>query len=370
MRALSAPQAGVARAGGSGRRSSGAYLALPTVSGDNRTEVKESATRDGIREPAVAAPAAPDRSAGDAPGRMLALQRSAGNAFVGRLVASLQRQPSTTTATTWDPAYGATAQESFERKRSEVRAPAATSAADGTPAAGDLTLDQLFQVYTGLAKDAQGDAQIMEKAERYLERLNEAFRLMQIDTVEARAVFLAHAFVEGDQFRRLYEAPAGQRRYMEYPDVPERLDVKGLEALYPQGTQRRRTIDPIGDWSFIGRGPLQVTHGHNFLKVLACLENAAAAAEETDAATIREAVEAIKADPRQASNPAYTFLFSAAFMKTEGGDVLAGRPGAKTFGGKGPESFWMTGGHADPQAAKKLAAYGRALKVLAASGGG
>jgi hypothetical protein len=343
---------------------------LPTASRDNQSDVKESATRDGNREPAVPAPAAPDRIAGGATGRMLALQRSAGNAFVGRLVASLQRQPAAPAATAWDPAYGQKAQESFERKRSEVSAPAATTAAGGTPAVGDLTLDELFQVYTGLAKDAQGDPQIMEKAERYLERLNEAFRLMQIDTVEARAVFLAHAFVEGDQFRRLYEAPAGQRRYMEYPDVPERLDVKGLEALYPQGTERRRTIDPIGDWSFIGRGPLQVTHRHNFLEVLAYLENAAAAAGETDAATIREAVEAIKADPRQASNPAYTFLFSAAFMKTEGGDVLAGRPGAKTFGGKGPESFWMTGGHADPQAAKKLAAYGRALKVLAGTDGG
>lgn len=321
--------------------------------------MKKSATRDDVSEPAAPAKVATARSPETATGQLLALQRTAGNAYVGRLVASLQRQTPAPQTTAWDPAYGPSAQQTFQQKLTEVAAPSSTS-----PAAGDLTLDQLFRVYTGLAKDAQGDSAIMEKAERYLARLNDAFRLMHIDTVEARAVFLAHAFVEGDQFRRLYEAPAGQRRYMEYPDVPERLDVKGLEALYPKGTDRRRTIDPIGDWSFIGRGPLQVTHRLNYLEVLAYLENAAAAAGGADAATIREAVEAIKADPRQASNPAYTFLFAAAFMKTEGGDVLATRPGGKTFGGKRSESFWMTGGHADPQAAKKLAAYGRALKAL------
>jgi predicted chitinase len=301
-------------------------------------------------------------------GQVLALQRSAGNVSVGRLVASLQRDTAAPAATTtWGAAYLPTAQQTFEQKLADVSAPAATSAAgSGTPASGDLTLDQLFEIYTGLAKDAEGDPDVKDKAERYLERLNEAFRLLQIDTVEARAVFLAHAFVEGDQFRRLYEAPGGQRRYLEYPDAPQKLDVKGLETLYPKGTDRRKTIDPIGDWSFIGRGPLQVTHRLNYLEVLAYLEKAAAAATSEDATTIREAIEAIKADPRQASNPAYTFLFSAAFMKTEGGDVLASRPGAKTFGGKGSESYWMTGGHADPQAAKKLAAYGRALKALGA----
>lgn len=329
--------------------------------------MKEATTREAAVEPAARANAASRDLDGVGP-RVLELQRSAGNAYVGRLVRSLQRDAVAPAATPWGAAYLPTAQQTFEQKLQDVSAPAATSAGgDGTPASGELTLEQLFEIYTGLAKDAEGDEAIMEKAERYLERVNEAFRLLQIDTIEARAVFLAHAFVEGDQFRRLYEAPAGQRRYMEYPDVPQKLDVKGLEALYPQGTERRRTIDPIGDWSFIGRGPLQVTHRLNYIEVLAYLEKTAAAANADDAATIREAIEAIKADPRQASNPAYTFLFSAAFMKTEGGDVLASRPGVKTFGGKGSESFWMTGGHADPQAAKKLAAYGRALKALGGS---
>jgi predicted chitinase len=329
--------------------------------------VKEATTREAAVEPAARASAAP-RELDGVGSRVLDLQRSAGNAYVGRLVRSLQRDTVAPAATAWGAAYLPTAQQTFEQKLQDVSAPAATSAAgEGTPASGDLTLEQLFEIYTGLAKDAQGDEAIMEKAEHYLERLNEAFRLLQIDTVEARAVFLAHAFVEGDQFRRLYEAPAGQRRYMEYPDVPQKLDVKGLETLYPTGTERRRTIDPIGDWSFIGRGPLQVTHRLNYIEVLAYLEKAADAASSDDAATIREAIEAIKADPREASNPAYTFLFSAAFMKTEGGDVLASRSGVKTFGGKGSESYWMTGGHADPQAAKKLAAYGRALKALGGS---
>jgi hypothetical protein len=329
--------------------------------------VKEATTREAAVEAAVRSSEAP-RGLDGVGARVLELQRSAGNAYVGRLFASLQRETVAPPSTGWGAAYLPTAQQTFDQKLKDVAAPGATSAAgQGTPATGELTLEQLFEVYTGLAKDAEGDPDIKAKAEDYLERLNEAFRLMQIDTVEARAVFLAHAFVEGDQFRRLYEAPAGQRRYMEYPDVPQKLDVKGLEALYPQGTERRRTIDPIGDWSFIGRGPLQVTHRLNYIEVLAYLEKAAADAPMADTGTIWKAIDAIKADPRQASNPAYTFLFSAAFMKTEGGDVLASRPGAKTFGGKGSESFWMTGGHKDPQAAKKLAAYGRALKALGGS---
>ena len=329
--------------------------------------MKEGTTRKAAVEPAQRDTAAPAEPEGLGV-RVLGLQRSAGNAYVGRLLASLQRDAVAPAATMWGAAYLPTAQQAFEQKLKDVSAIAATSAAGtGTPVSGDLTLDQLFAVYTGLAKDAEGDPDLKQKAENYLGRLNEAFRLMQIDTVEARAVFLAHAFVEGDQFRRLYEAPAGQRRYLEYPAVPQKLDVKGLETLYPQGTARRRTIDPIGDWSFIGRGPLQVTHRLNYIEVLAYLEKAAAAAKLEDTATIWKAIDAIKADPRQASNPAFTFLFSAAFMKTEGGDVLASKSAAKTFGGKGSESYWMTGGHTDPQAAKKLAAYGRAMKALGGS---
>src|SRR5215207_9460669 len=129
--------------------------------------------------------------------RVVDLQRSAGNAYVARLVASLQRDTVASPATAWGAAYLPTAQHTFEQKLTDVSAPAPTSAAGtGTPASGDLTLDELFEVYTGLAKDAEGDPDIKAKAERYLERLNEAFRLLEIDTVEARAVFLAHAFVE------------------------------------------------------------------------------------------------------------------------------------------------------------------------------
>jgi len=80
-----------------------------------------------------------------------------------------------------------TTRKAFEQKLTDVSAPEATSAArTGTPASDDLTLDQLFEVYTGLAEDAEGDADIEAKAERYLERVNEALRLLEIDTVEAR----------------------------------------------------------------------------------------------------------------------------------------------------------------------------------------
>jgi predicted chitinase len=183
-----------------------------------------------------------------------------------------------------------------------------------------------------------------------------------------QSAFLAHAFVESDQFRRLTEATAGQECYREYPTDEERLDVGGLEKLYKPGTKNRRTIDPIGDWSFIGRGPLQVTHRANYVQTLAYLEKQAeaeeAAGRKDRAVRLRETVDAVKADPKQASNPRHTFLFSAAYMRMAGGDVRSAKKSAKTFGGTGAESVWMTGGHTDPQATKKAAAWGRALEAL------
>jgi hypothetical protein len=376
--------------------------------------------------------AVPVQAAGPAPlagaaAHVLSLQRGAGNAAVARWLARQSAPAAAAPPATWDRAYGGQAQKSLDQAKAATSGDKGPSSAsggfrkgrvdvpatvydqpDGTEIAtlargervairgpqGDwwetdigggktgwikvmdvstaekdveLTLDELFFVFPDLKADSEADPEIEKKAESYLASVNQAFKVMEIDTVEAQATYLAHSFVESDQFRRLTEATAGQKRYVEEPD-DQRLDTKGLETLYPQGSDRRRTIDPIGDWSFIGRGPLQVTHRHIYIRVLAQLEKRAEALEATGdsegAALCREAVAAVKADPRQASNPKFAFLFSAAFMKEMGGDVKANKPGEKSFSGFGPESTWMTGSNRDPKASLKAGAYKRAVEVL------
>jgi hypothetical protein len=376
--------------------------------------------------PVPAPSAAPLEVRPGSPAHVLGLQRAAGNAAVTRWM--LARQAPAAPPATWDPAYGGQAQKSLDAANAGTGDKGPSSASGGyrkgridvptapvydqpgggtqvaTLAAGErvavrgptdewweidlgsgkrgwvhvfdvstadkdveITLDELFYVFPDLAADAEADPTVKGKAESYLAQVNQAFKVMELDTVEAQATYLAHAFAESDQFRRLTEATAGQKRYVEGPEN-ERLDTKGLEALYPEGSQRRRTIDPIGDWSFIGRGPLQVTHRHIYIRVLAQLEARAdaleAAGDTEGAALCREAVAAVKADPREASNPKFAFLFSAAFMKEMGGDVKANKPGEKTFSGFGAESSWMTGSNRDPKGSLKAAAYKRAVEVL------
>jgi predicted chitinase len=374
-----------------------------------------------VPAPAHAAPGA--LPAAPAAAHVLSLQRAAGNAAVVRWLA---RQPAAAPPATWDPAYGGHAQKSLDAAKEATGDKGPSSASGGfrkgrvdvpasvhdkpggtkiasiprgervairgpegewyeidlgggktgwihvfevstAPEQIEITLEELFYVFPNLGADAEADAAVMKKAEGYLSQVNTAFKVMEIDTVEAQATYLAHSFAESDQFRRLTEATAGQKRYVEEPE-DQRLDTKGLEALYPQGSDRRRTIDPIGDWSFIGRGPLQVTHRHIYIRVLAQLEKRAealeAAGDAEGAALCREAVAAVKADPREASNPKFAFLFSAAFMKEMGGDVKANKPGAKSFSGFGPESSWMTGSNRDTKGSLKASAYRRAVEIL------
>jgi len=196
-----------------------------------------------------------------------------------------------------------------------------------------------------------------------LPRLNDAFKLMQLDTVEAQAVYLAHAFSESGQLTRFEEVGAGKRDYA----------------------------------PFIGRGPVQVTWSSGYIRALAYMEVEAErlqkAGQQTEAQELATAVRAIKGDIKQAANPEYTFVFSAAFMHAVGGvERAAGLAGTQpTFGGAGAEDTWMTGGldiekrltelRTNPSAnaakitelealkgrhAMKRAAYERAVAVLSA----
>jgi len=128
-------------------------------------------------------------------------------------------------------------------------------------------------------------------------QLNDAFRIMQIDTAEAQSVYLANAYSESWQLRKF-----------------------SAEA------------DPSSVGHFIGRGPLQVTTEANYTKALAYLDaeadrlDAAASSDPqaaADAKTAREASAKVKADPKAAADPKYASLFSAAYMHA------AGRGGVK-----------------------------------------
>jgi hypothetical protein len=196
-----------------------------------------------------------------------------------------------------------------------------------------------------------------------LPKINEGFRLMQLDTVEAQAVYLAHAFSESGQLTRLEEFGAEKRDYA----------------------------------PFVGRGPLQVTWADKYIRAMAYMEVEAerlfAAGQKDEARRIAAGVRAIKGNIKEAANPDYAFIFSAGFMHALGGvQRAAGLAGTQpTFGGAGAEDTWMTGGlniektltelRKNPsanaakiaeiealkgRAAMKRAAYERAVAVLSA----
>jgi hypothetical protein len=250
----------------------------------------------------------------------------------------------------------------------------------GTPAAPTITMPVLKEIYPGLAADVAADPDKGKQAQAYLDSLNQAFKIMKIDTVEAQSVYLAHAFIESDQFRQFTEtqgsSAVGSQKWKDDPRVVK-LDTGDLTKRYAKGG----SVNPGGGFEFIGRGPVQVTHKHEYVEAIAMMEKTAeqyeAAAKAGDASAAanaklaREAAQAIKADPRQAANPKYTFLMSAAVMKKMGADVSAAQahPGDK-WTGVDAASGWVAGGkqkEGSPQAealGKKQAAFDNIYKVL------
>jgi predicted chitinase len=234
-----------------------------------------------------------------------------------------------------------------------------------------VTLDQLFKVYPGLAADAAADPGVMAKAQKYLEYMNEAFDLFGFDTLESQAAFLAHGWAESDQFRRFTEATLGQKRYIEDPTTVK-LDTKYLEETYKPGTKNRGSINPTGptagtgDWRYIGRGATQVTHSYNYKRACDIMELQAGLIEQANAAgaaRLREAAAAIRKDAREAARPMYTFLFSAAVGKAFNLDRPREAPKGK-IRNRAYNAGAVTGGFTDPQASGKQKAFERALDNL------
>jgi predicted chitinase len=247
------------------------------------------------------------------------------------------------------------------------------------PAHPDLTRAELAAIYPGIAKDLREHRVTEAVVDAYVGWLNEAFRLLRIDTVQAQAGFLAHAAVESNQFRRMTETQGWRQDWVADPTAI-RLDTKWLDEAsanprYPAYAMGG-TINPMRDatWqsSYIGRGAVQVTHRQNYERVLSYLAEAAsragAAGDAAGAARLARTAAAIRADVRQAANPEHAFLFSAAFMKEVEGDRTTAAVGPQAaFTGGGPESTWVTGGATElPEAATgKSAAWGRAYATLA-----
>jgi predicted chitinase len=275
----------------------------------------------------------------------------------------------------------------------------------GTLAAPEISLAVLEKAYPGMAADAAANPERKKKAEAYLKSLNQAFKIMKIDTVEAQANYLAHAYIESDQFRQFTETQGwlnaakdpSKRADQKWVDKPGklRLNTDYLETTYnptiPTGPEkdeeewvtarrRKKSVNPGGKFEFIGRGPVQVTHSHNYLEVIAMLEQAVEHYEREAkggnaealeyAALAREASNAIKADPQQAANPKYAFLVSAAYMKRTRADVsVANITPDEKWTGSDPGSSWVAGVKQTqkPQVAalkEKKAAYWKILPLL------
>jgi hypothetical protein len=181
-----------------------------------------------------------------------------------------------------------------------------------------------------------------------------AFDIMEIDTVESQAAFVAHAVGE-TLLSRFTEAQT--KLFVDDPTkavvstslMTDKKDPIGKsgQILGPRRYRGITNIDPTGvipdknkgmaaedfNKTFIGRGPIQVTDRENYMKTLMYMEVRADQLQATldevpkeraeyraeltkKLALVREAMTKIEADPTAAADPKYAFLFSAAFMHT------------------------------------------------------
>lgn len=274
-----------------------------------------------------------------------------------------------------------------------------SSASGGHALVTPLENSELRRIFDDAAK-ALGDPKPDPKALAYLDKLNQGFRVMKIDTVEAQASFLANAYHESGQFRFFTETEGAIKSNSPFQSNPAvKLDTSWLNcaatvsAAKKAGTEAASkaaapdcwkkaggaidfetggSINPKADWqqSFIGRGPIQVTHRHGYVQVIAVLEQRFEEMEKEtpgsqDAKDLREAIDKIKTDPREAANPKYAFLFSAGFMKMPDVSPTPGVPGVRgdVKATQGRVTDWM-GSQPDKIQKRKQTAFDAAKKVL------
>jgi predicted chitinase len=281
--------------------------------------------------------------------------------------------------------------QTYEKYMSGVGETKASSESGGHKLEGELQRDELLAVYRQVAADVKENPSLGTTIDAYIKSLNQAFRLMLIDTVEAQAAYIANAYVESNQFRYMTETEAARAANLPkdqkhpYQSDPTKVKLatswldeaaKAPEDRNPKTKEQFKNVtgyDPqgsinTGDWnrSFIGRGPIQVTHRYNYVQVIAILENRLKELLEgepgsDDAKLVREAIDKIKTNPAEAANPKYAFLFSAAFMKMK--DPKAGLRGDEKAT-RGQVTGWM-GPQYDQETKKtKVKAYDQANAIL------
>src|SRR5262245_60367663 len=198
--------------------------------------------------------------------------------------------------------------EDYKKGLGETKA---ASQSGGHKLQGDLEKDELLAVFKGVAKDLKEGGVAESTITEYVASLNQAFRLMMLDTVETQASYIGNAYVESDQFRFLTETSGVVKDKEPYAKDPMKvkLDESWLnraakgEIENVHGYETGGTIN-TGDWhrSFIGRGPIQVTHRHNFVQIIAILENRYEELkrdkpDSEDLKFLREAIDKIKSNP-------------------------------------------------------------------------
>lgn len=229
---------------------------------------------------------------------------------------------------------------------------------------------------------------------KYMQYCERAFDTMMIDTIEAQALFIAHGAGE-TAFAKMQE---GQTRDTSFESNPTKQKVSSSTAAttgekygdgvaimdgpmrygqtengYRDGVDPTHAIDGSAagfDKTFIGRGAIQATFKTSYVQAIEFMikraedlrTQAAGMPEGPDkadalakASELDAAASAIKAEPRNAADPQYAFLFSAAYMQMS--------PMVKSSAG-GFTNSGMTGGYSDRQGGKKQAAYAKAVEIL------
>jgi uncharacterized protein DUF4157 len=229
---------------------------------------------------------------------------------------------------------------------------------------------------------------------KYMQYCERAFDTMMIDTIEAQALFIAHGAGE-TAFAKMQE---GQTKDTSFESAPTKQKVSGSTAAttgekyndgvaimdgpmrygqaengYRDGVDPAHAIDGSQagfDKTFIGRGAIQATFKTSYVQAIEFMVKRAEdlrtqaagmpdGPDKTDAlnkaSELDAAADAIKAEPRNAADPKYAFLFSAAYMQMS--------PMVKSSAG-GFTNSGMTGGYSDRQGGKKQAAYAKAVEIL------
>jgi hypothetical protein len=259
----------------------------------------------------------------------------------------------------------------------------AASAWGGTVAAPfNLDMDEFKEIAGGAGKKIVEDtAGSEDKVKKYLALVADAFRIFQIDTIEAQALFLAHGAGE-TAFARLTEGqtevfvdspadvvvnskdPNGPIRYATYPP-DQKIDLDPSGVIVAGGTYAaapankaavRPAMDPKDfDKTFIGRGPIQVTFRSGYVQTLVYMDTAHDRATGDDATKLSDTYDKVRADPINAADPTYAFVFSSAYMHMSG--MVARSP-------QGFSTAGMSGGYADPRAGIKSGSHAAAMRIL------